>query len=89
MLTMTGTTQTYTADSTRWLRQLALSVRGRLAAAVALGELAGILLVLQTGLLARVADEVIFRRSAVSALLSLFAGALGAVILRAAAAAAK
>jgi ATP-binding cassette subfamily C protein CydD len=88
MLTMTGTTQTYTADSTRWLRQLALSVRGRLAAAVALGELAGILLVLQTGLLARVADEVIFRRSAVSALLSLFAGALGAVILRAAAAAA-
>jgi len=77
---MTGTS--------RWLRQFVSSVRGRLAAAVALGETAGILLVLQTGLLARVADEVIFRRTALAALLPLFAGALGAILLRAAAAAA-
>ncbi|MGA2642138.1 MAG: thiol reductant ABC exporter subunit CydD [Spirochaetia bacterium] len=85
---MTGTAPTYTGDSSRWLRQHASSVRGRLAAAVALGEAAGMLLVLQTGLLAKVADGVIFGRSPVSALLPLFAGALGAILMRAAAAAA-
>ena len=72
----------------RWLREHASSVRGRLAAAVALGELAGILLVLQTGLLAKVADAVIFRGSAVPALLPLFAGAMAAILMRAAVAAA-
>jgi ATP-binding cassette subfamily C protein CydD len=87
MHAMTGTTPTYPADSSGFLRLHASSVRGRLAAAVALGELAGILLVLQTGLLAQVADGVIFRRSPVAPLLPLFAAALGAIFLRAAAAA--
>jgi ATP-binding cassette subfamily C protein CydD len=96
MLAMTGATPTYQADSSPthpadsagFLRTLASSVRGRLAAAVAFGELAGILLVLQTGLLARVADELIFRHSPLTAVLPLFAGALGAIALRAVTAAA-
>ena len=46
-------------------------------------------MVLQTGLLARVADQLIFRHSPISDLLPLFAGALGAIVLRAAAAAAS
>ncbi len=58
-------------------------MRGRLSAAVALGELAGILLILQTGLLAKVADAVIFLGSPVQALLPLFGGALAAILARA------
>jgi ATP-binding cassette subfamily C protein CydD len=84
---MTGTAPTYTADSSGFLRHHVSSVRGRLAAAVALGELAGILLILQTGLLAQVANGVIFLRTPVEALLPLFAAALGAILLRAGAAA--
>jgi ATP-binding cassette subfamily C protein CydD len=64
------------------------TVRGRLAVAVALGETAGILLVLQTGLLARIVDAVIFRRSPLAPLLPLFAAALAIILLRAAATAA-
>ena len=63
-------------------------MRGRLAVAVALGEAAGILLVLQTGLLARIVDAVIFRRSPLAPLLPLFAAALAVILLRAAATAA-
>ncbi len=70
-----------------WLRYRASPVRGGVASAVALGELSGILLVLQTGLLARIVDAVIFRHSPVAPLLPLFAAALGAIVLRAAAAA--
>lgn len=70
-----------------WLRHHASPVRGGLAAAVALGELSGILLVLQTGLLATIVNAVIFHHSPVSPLLPLFAAGLGAIILRAAAAA--
>src|SRR5208283_1309947 len=40
LLAMTGITPTYTADSFLWLRHQASSVRGRLAWAVTLGELA-------------------------------------------------
>jgi ATP-binding cassette, subfamily C, bacterial CydD len=71
-----------------FLRQHASSVRGRLAAAVALGECAGILLVVQIGLLARVADEVIFGHAPLDSFFPLFAAALGAIILRAVAVAA-
>ena len=71
-----------------WLRHHASPVRGGLAAAVALGELSGILLVLQTGLLALIVNAVIFGHSAAAPLLPLFAAALGAIVLRAAAAAA-
>jgi ATP-binding cassette subfamily C protein CydD len=74
--------------TSRWLREHASPVRVRLIAAVGLGELAGILLVLQTGLLAKVADALIFRGSTVAALLPLFGGALGVILLRAAVAAA-
>jgi ATP-binding cassette subfamily C protein CydD len=73
-----------TPGSSGWLRGRATTVRGRLAVAVALGELSGILLVLLTGLLARVADQVIFRHAPSSSLLPLFGGALGVILLRAA-----
>jgi ATP-binding cassette subfamily C protein CydD len=67
-----------------WLRGRAATVRGRLAAAVGLGEVSGILLVLLTGLLARVADQAIFRHASLSSLLPLFGAALGVIFLRAA-----
>jgi ATP-binding cassette subfamily C protein CydD len=71
-----------------WLRHLASPVRGGLSAAVALGELSGILLVLQTGVLARIVDGVVFRHASLETLLPLFAAGLGAIVLRAVAAAA-
>lgn len=71
-----------------WLHTRASTVRGHLAVAVALGEMAGILLILQTGLLARIVNAVIFRHAAIATLLPLFAAGLGAIILRATAAAA-
>jgi ATP-binding cassette, subfamily C, bacterial CydD len=71
-----------------WLRYRSSPVRGGLAAAVALGEISGILLILQTGLLAQIVNALVFRHAAVETLLPLFAAGLGAIILRAAAAAA-
>jgi len=79
---MEGMTQT--SSGSGWLRGRAATVRGRLAAAVGLGEVSGILLVLQTGLLALVADQAIFRHASLSSLIPLFAGALGVILLRAA-----
>ena len=73
-----------TSSGSGWLRGRAATVRRRLAAAVGLGEVSGILLVLQTGLLARVADQAIFRHASLSSLIPLFAGALGVILLRAA-----
>ncbi len=71
-----------------WLRHRSSPVRGGIAAAVALGELSGILLILQTGLLARFVNALVFRHASVETLLPLLAAGLGAVILRAAATAA-
>jgi len=68
-----------------WLRSRSSAVRGGIALAVTFGEAAGILLVLQTGLLARIINAVIFHHSAVGPLLPLFAAALGVIALRAAA----
>ncbi|MGA2977875.1 MAG: thiol reductant ABC exporter subunit CydD [Spirochaetia bacterium] len=69
-----------------WLRQKGRPARGRLALTVCLGEAAGILLVLQTALLARIADAVIFRHAAVGTLAPLFLAGLLLIGLRAAAA---
>ena len=80
---MAGTVPEAPASSA-WLRGHAASVRGRLTATVLLGELSGILLIAQTGLLARVADAAIFRHAALSTLLPWFAAALAAILARAA-----
>jgi len=72
-----------TPASSGWLRGHAASVRGRLTAAVLLGELSGILLVAQTGLLARVADAAIFRHVSLPALLPWFGAALAVILARA------
>ncbi|HET6487666.1 MAG TPA: thiol reductant ABC exporter subunit CydD [Spirochaetia bacterium] len=71
------------AGGARWLRDQGRPARGRLALTVALGEAAGVLLVLQTGLLARVADGAIFRRGSLPALLPLLLEALIVIGVRA------
>jgi ATP-binding cassette, subfamily C, bacterial CydD len=72
------------ATTSGWLRGHAAPVRGRLAAAVTLGELSGILFILQTGLLARVAEGAIFRHASLTSLLPLFGSALAVILVRAA-----
>ncbi|HEY9593019.1 MAG TPA: ABC transporter transmembrane domain-containing protein, partial [Spirochaetia bacterium] len=66
-----------------WLSARGRSARGRIALTVALGEAAGILLILQTGLLVRVGDSLIFRHASPGSLLPLFAAALGVIAARA------
>ena len=68
-----------------WLRQQARPVRGRIALTIALGEVSGILLVVQTSLLVSVIDRAMFHRSALSSLVPLLAAVLGVLALRAAA----
>jgi ATP-binding cassette subfamily C protein CydD len=51
-----------------WLRQNNRKSRRPLALTIALGELSGIILILQTALLARIADEVIFRHVGLASL---------------------
>jgi ATP-binding cassette subfamily C protein CydD len=65
-----------------WLRDQG-QYRGRLALTVALGEAAGILLILQTALLVQVADSLIFRGVPPASLVPLFSGALAVIALRA------
>ncbi len=76
------------AGTSGWLRERAAPIRRRLAAAVGLGELAGILMVIQAGLLARVVDAAIFRQASLPELIPFFGAALAIIFLRAAAAAA-
>ena len=57
-----------------WLRQNGRHSRRPLALTIALGELSGILLILQTALLVRIADDVIFHSAGVASLAGLFAG---------------
>ena len=71
-----------------WLRQRAAPVRRRLALAVGLGELAGILMVAQTWLLASVVNAIIFRGSGPNAILPFVLAGLGVVFARSAATAA-
>ncbi|MGO9412308.1 MAG: thiol reductant ABC exporter subunit CydD [Spirochaetia bacterium] len=61
---MTGTTA--------WLRQNGTNIRRPLALTIALGEISGILLILQTAFLVRIANAVIFQHAAVRSLLSVF-----------------
>jgi ATP-binding cassette subfamily C protein CydD len=68
-----------------WLRQQGTPGRRHLVLSVALGETSGILLVLQTALLATVGEGLIFRHAALSALVPVFLGALAVIALRAAA----
>jgi len=65
-----------------WLRQNGRRVRRPLALTIALGELSGVLLVLQTALLVRIIDAVIFRHAAIASLSVFFLGLLAAVPAR-------
>ncbi len=56
----------------RWLRKKGSRIRRPLAVAVALGELSGILLILQTGLMVRIVDGVIFRHADGTSVAGLF-----------------
>jgi ATP-binding cassette subfamily C protein CydD len=67
----------------RWLQQQSRPARRSLALTVALGELGGILLILQTGLLVRIADGVMFRGRGPSDLAPLLAGLLVVIVARA------
>jgi ATP-binding cassette subfamily C protein CydD len=62
---MTGTTE--------WLRRNGRQIRLPLAMTIALGELSGILLILQTAMIVRIADQVIFQHAAVASLAGVFA----------------
>lgn len=65
--------------ASQWLRQKSAPTRRPLALAVALGELSGILLILQTALLVEIGNGVIFRGSSLPQLLPFFI-ALPAVV---------
>jgi ATP-binding cassette, subfamily C, bacterial CydD len=73
-------------SNSAWLRLQGAHARRPLALSVALGELSGILLVLQTALLAEVGDRLIFRHSPLFSLVPVFFAALAVIALRAAAA---
>jgi ATP-binding cassette subfamily C protein CydD len=70
------------ADDSRWLKERARPARRRLVLAVALGELSGILLVLQTALLVAVGDGVIMGHKGARHLAPFFASLLGVAALR-------
>jgi len=63
-------------STTAWLRENSRKVRLPLAATIALGELSGILLIIQTWLLARISDQVIFQHASAASLMSAFAALL-------------
>jgi len=70
-----------TSTST-WLRDRSRPARRNLALTVALGELSGILLILQTSLLVQIGNGVMFKGKRLPGLLPLFAGLLGVILLR-------
>jgi ATP-binding cassette subfamily C protein CydD len=70
-------------EDLRWLHERAGPARHRLAFTVALGELSGILLILQTALLVAIGNGAIMERRGVRELIPFFAGLLGAIALRA------
>ncbi len=71
-----------TSTST-WLRGRSRPARPNLALTVALGELSGILLILQTSLLVQIGNGVMFGGRTLRGLLPFFAALLGVVLLRA------
>jgi ATP-binding cassette subfamily C protein CydD len=70
-----------TSTST-WLRDRGRPARRNLALTVALGELSGILLILQTSLLVQIGTGVMFKGTGLLLLLPLFAALLGVILLR-------
>jgi ATP-binding cassette subfamily C protein CydD len=72
-------------STSAWLRDRSRPARRNLALTVALGELSGILLILQTSLLVQIGNQVIFHQSSPPLLLPFFAALLGVILLRAAA----
>jgi ATP-binding cassette, subfamily C, bacterial CydD len=70
-----------TSTST-WLRDRGRPARRNLALTVALGELSGILLILQTSLLVQIGNGVMFKESRLPGLLPSFAALLGVILLR-------
>jgi ATP-binding cassette subfamily C protein CydD len=70
-------------STSTWLRDRSRPARRRLALTVALGELSGILLILQTSLLVQIGNGVMFQGSGLPRLLPVFAALLGVILLRA------
>ena len=66
-----------------WLRGHGAPARSRLVLTVALGEISGILLIVQTALFVVVGNGAIFRHADLSSLLPAFLGALAVIALRA------
>lgn len=73
-------------STSTWLRDRSRPARRSLALTVALGELSGILLILQTSLLVQIGNGVMFQGRGLSPLLPFFAALLGVILLRAVAA---
>jgi ATP-binding cassette, subfamily C, bacterial CydD len=69
--------------TSQWLRGRGRPARRALAVTVTLGELSGILLLLQTALLVRIGDGVIFRGSGTAELAPAFAALLAVIAVRA------
>jgi ATP-binding cassette, subfamily C, bacterial CydD len=65
-----------------WLQRNGRKIRLPLAVTIALGELSGILLIIQTALIVRVADQVIFQHAAVASLTGVFAALVVTAPLR-------
>jgi len=70
-----------TSTST-WLRDRSRPARRNLALTVALAELSGILLILQTSLLVQIGNGVMFKGNGLPGLLPLFGALLGVILLR-------
>jgi ATP-binding cassette subfamily C protein CydD len=70
------------ASDSQWLRERGKNARRHLAITVALGELSGILLILQTALLVAIGNGAIMERRRLRELLPFFAALLGVVALR-------
>ena len=70
------------ASASQWLRKRNNPARRPLALTIALGELSGILLILQTALLVQIGNGVIFRSSGLSSLLPFFAALLAVIPVR-------
>lgn len=69
-------------DLSSWLRLRSKTVRGRLALTVGLGELAGVLLIVQTALLVRIGNGVIFGHETLVSLTPYFGYLLVTILVR-------
>jgi ATP-binding cassette subfamily C protein CydD len=69
-------------STSSWLHDRSRPARRTLAITVALGELSGILLILQTSLLVQIGNGVMFKGSRLTVLLPFFAALFGVILLR-------